>query len=210
MDNTTTKVKSFKSIAAGIVLLLLLCPAVTSAATTWHFDMQDAFGDLQPGYTEIRGNVNYLYDPGVGYGWSDTTISGSTTFNGLHPMAYLLEDRCNASSDRTFSANVDNGSYYVTLYFYQRSYIITNEKVFAEGSEIYSITSLAPDVVEISNPLLVNVSDGVLDLLFSDTDGTRWIISGIDITPVPIPSAIWLLGSAFIGFVGFRRKFRKA
>jgi len=29
-------------------------------------------------------------------------------------------------------------------------------------------------------------------------------------TAVPIPSAIWLLGSAFIGLVGFRRKFRKA
>ncbi len=29
-------------------------------------------------------------------------------------------------------------------------------------------------------------------------------------TPVPIPSAIWLLGSAFIGLVGLRKKFKKA
>lgn len=28
-------------------------------------------------------------------------------------------------------------------------------------------------------------------------------------TPVPIPSALWLLASAFIGLVGFRRKLRK-
>jgi hypothetical protein len=28
--------------------------------------------------------------------------------------------------------------------------------------------------------------------------------------PIPIPSAIWLLGSGFIGLVGVRRKFRKA
>ena len=26
---------------------------------------------------------------------------------------------------------------------------------------------------------------------------------------VPIPSAVWLLGSAFIGLVGFRRKFKR-
>ena len=29
------------------------------------------------------------------------------------------------------------------------------------------------------------------------------------VSSVPIPSAVWLLGSAFIGLVGFRRKFRK-
>lgn len=28
-------------------------------------------------------------------------------------------------------------------------------------------------------------------------------------SPIPIPSAVWLLGSAFIGLVGFRKKFRK-
>ena len=33
--------------------------------------------------------------------------------------------------------------------------------------------------------------------------------TGPDYGSVPIPSAIWLLGSAFIGLVGFRKKFRK-
>ncbi len=35
-------------------------------------------------------------------------------------------------------------------------------------------------------------------------------VSGGSIPPVPIPSAIWLLGSGLIGLAGFRRKFRKA
>lgn len=30
-----------------------------------------------------------------------------------------------------------------------------------------------------------------------------------DTNPVPIPSAVWLLGSAFIGLMGFRRKFKR-
>ncbi len=35
-------------------------------------------------------------------------------------------------------------------------------------------------------------------------------IIALELNPVPIPSAIWLLGSGLIGIVGFRRKFRKA
>jgi len=30
-----------------------------------------------------------------------------------------------------------------------------------------------------------------------------------ELAAIPIPSAIWLLGSAFIGLVGFRKKFKK-
>ena len=32
--------------------------------------------------------------------------------------------------------------------------------------------------------------------------------SGGDVSAVPVPPAIWLLGSAFIGFIGLRRKQR--
>jgi|LGVE01.1.fsa_nt_gb hypothetical protein len=38
-----------------------------------------------------------------------------------------------------------------------------------------------------------------------DLDGVQAINSG---APVPIPGAVWLLGSGLIGLVGFRRKFR--
>jgi len=34
-------------------------------------------------------------------------------------------------------------------------------------------------------------------------------IAEIDPTPVPIPGAVWLLGSGLIGMVGIRRKFKK-
>jgi len=32
----------------------------------------------------------------------------------------------------------------------------------------------------------------------------------VSLSPVPVPSAVWLLGSGLIGFLGFRRKFRRA
>jgi len=42
----------------------------------------------------------------------------------------------------------------------------------------------------------------------ADLDGmsVHVILSG---SRIPIPGAIWLLGSGLIGLVGFRRKFRK-
>jgi len=44
---------------------------------------------------------------------------------------------------------------------------------------------------------------------YKDGLSSEWQYTSIQLNVVPIPSAIWLLGSAFIGFVGFRRKFRK-
>jgi hypothetical protein len=36
-----------------------------------------------------------------------------------------------------------------------------------------------------------------------------WAVRDGDVAPVPIPGAIWLLGSGLIGFIGIRSKFRK-
>ncbi len=36
-----------------------------------------------------------------------------------------------------------------------------------------------------------------------------WAVRDGDVSSVPIPSAVWLLGSGLIGLVGFRRKIRK-
>lgn len=42
------------------------------------------------------------------------------------------------------------------------------------------------------------------------TSGIVWAVRDGDVAPVPIPSAVWLLGSGLIGLVGFRRKLRRA
>jgi hypothetical protein len=38
----------------------------------------------------------------------------------------------------------------------------------------------------------------------------NFIVGAMTMSPVPIPSAFWLLGLGLVGLVGFRRKFRKA
>ena len=206
------KGRGMKSLLTALMTLGLLIATTTARATTLLFDMQDAFGTVQSGYTEVRGS--YRYDQGRGYGWDGDLLSGSTTFVGSNPKANLLEDRNNASTDRTFSADIDNGSYFVTLYFWHNSDPITNEVIYAEGSStpLYSFTQLNAQEVLISPLLTVDVTDTRLDLTFSDSDSSdrKWIISGIDITPVPIPAALPLFGSALaaLGLIGWRRRGR--
>jgi hypothetical protein len=144
-------------------------------------------GDIQNNYTEVRGSQNWFYhSPETpGYGWDSATHSGSGPFNlGSDPNADLFKDRCNGSQAKKFSADVENGTYNLMLYFYWPSYDIDNEIIKAEGTEIYRF-NLNRDNIRIINRL-VTVNDGTLDLEFSDADSTgkRWLISGIDIKPL--------------------------
>jgi hypothetical protein len=41
------------------------------------------------------------------------------------------------------------------------------------------------------------------------TDDGHNLITGVVSSPVPIPGAVWLLGSGLIGLAGIRRRFRK-
>ncbi len=52
--------------------------------------------------------------------------------------------------------------------------------------------------------------DGFINLTVATrTDGTQYISFGyIEIRPVPIPAAGWLLGTGIIGLLGIRRKMR--
>ena len=46
-----------------------------------------------------------------------------------------------------------------------------------------------------------------IDVNFTLSEGDWAVLTGrADINPIPIPSAFWLLGSAFIGFVGLRKR----
>lgn len=50
-----------------------------------------------------------------------------------------------------------------------------------------------------------------IDSFFSDIGGTIASISlyeDLSVSPVPVPAAIWLFGSALLGFIGFSRKTR--
>jgi hypothetical protein len=58
------------------------------------------------------------------------------------------------------------------------------------------------DIVQFSDPAGVNQLEN-LGLLAEFTE------TGLHIAPVPIPSAVLLLGSGILGMLGIRRKFNK-
>ena len=54
------------------------------------------------------------------------------------------------------------------------------------------------------------VGDAWVMASYMASSASARIIITADNPPVPIPSAVWLLGSGLVGLVGLRRKFKKA
>ena len=54
-----------------------------------------------------------------------------------------------------------------------------------------------------------NFYNGLQESVDDEATSNVWAVHDGDIAAVPIPSAIWLLGSGLIGFIGIRRKIRK-
>jgi hypothetical protein len=99
---------------------------------------------------------------------------------------------------------------------------------FASDNETATITYNGPTRL-LGSPLYLYVKDGNHTYIHWIFDVTNWnrtdtiyvgqlwpqqgSISHVTlygaITPVPIPAGVWLLGSALVGLVGLRRKFRK-
>ena len=72
----------------------------------------------------------------------------------------------------------------------------------------------ATDMLALSNAISTSftlASDDNVNFFITDNRGYSDNVGGISLSvdPVPIPGAVWLLGSGLIGLVGFRKKFRK-
>lgn len=76
-----------------------------------------------------------------------------------------------------------------------------------------SYTLMSPSFVTQTANNLAGIDFNVLTVTFNN-NGTPAAVDNINLTsssstptPVPLPGAVWLLGSALLGFVGFRKKF---
>jgi len=74
----------------------------------------------------------------------------------------------------------------------------------------YALGSTYPvrGVTNSLNEYWIDVREGTNNTWKSDTISHMYAISAVQ-TVVPIPGAVWLLGSGLIGIVGVRRKFKK-
>jgi len=78
------------------------------------------------------------------------------------------------------------------------------------GSEIFSLLN-APNLggyTQYSFVAQATSSSTTLSMGFRN-DLDYFILDDVDVSPVPIPGAVWLLGSGIVGLIGLKRRMRK-
>jgi len=97
----------------------------------------------------------------------------------------------------------------VNEWFLLKSYLVSTAQLDYDGS----LTNDQDLTSDFYYTLFLNsLQAGGLTLYSTDVDlfGIPNLQPGtFGENPIPIPGAVWLLGSGFIGIVGFRRKFKK-
>jgi len=202
-----------KLLASLIAGLLMLCFCGMVNASSIVSTVGDAISDGGTSALSNNGTINYSY-----YGYRVTDLDFSFVYDAT---AFSASDIISASiSIDLIDADV-NGS----LELYENS---------ISGSFIGSATGSNNGTPGVWRNLGVSGNDDnlfFLDLstfnsslasgtfnIFGDNDGmTAWgsnraelVIEYNETSPVPIPAAVWLLGSGLLGLVSFRRKRKTA
>lgn len=158
---------------------------------------------LGAGYTPVYNTAAYLYSSATGYGWTtavNATLRASDPAYPSSPPVEVLRDMHSASSSAVLSINVPmptSGTYYytVTIYSYDFSGVSTfGQSVTAESSELGGAApttgaySVAPATL-VTQTLTVNSNqmsaDGKLDLTFTKTSGSYFMVNGVEVSVSP-------------------------
>lgn len=117
---------------------------------------------------------------------------------------------------------------YARLYWYTFNDSHGTVSISADGNAVYSgelnaINQWNPESSPFNSdymkhallPGLVN-DDGAISFTLANTGTTMWqfdrltmLMDGTEASPVPVPGAVWLLGSGLVGLVALRRRFKK-
>jgi hypothetical protein len=171
----------------------------------------------QSGFTQVL--PDHLYGEGNWFGWSADLSPGRDRWAIIgDDQSNLHRDLHFSSTPQTFSVDLDNGDYTVTLHFCDTAWLHNNLEVQAEGSVVLADVDVPKGATPVIATFTVTVIDGTLDLQFSDPvidSDPNWIINGAEIalippssSQIPLPASVLLLGSGLLGLglLGRRRK----
>jgi len=211
-----------------MVFGLMTCFTQVSFASPLNIDFGREYTGLPSSYgaassqighwNDIVGNSglskNLLNTAGVATGidltlsnTSDGGIGGATDNDST-----LLYDNFYSSSPflgpwSVSLSGIKQGMY--DIYYYAPAHSSISTGVFSiNGTNVSNLTGSLSLTQGISWDVLSGVTidnSGIL-IIQSESNTSLLGLSGLQIVPVPVPAAIWLLGSGLVGLIGMRKK----
>jgi autotransporter-associated beta strand protein len=148
------------------------------------FDASSGPATTSSGYVSVLGST--LYSAGLGYGWLTAPTGG---FDRMGSNLLLRDGNYGGSGTagaRTFQTDLANGSYLVNVTMGDASY--TRDAMQVKNADNGAV--LLPNVTTVAGQffqaeLPVTVTDGSLDLQFSDQSGDPyWVVNALEIRPM--------------------------
>ena len=164
--------------------------------TTAFYDFnKDYLSRLQPGYTAVLPTQEFSEGS---FGWVSATPNEFNEINGFgygmnSPFGAILGDGHASQDARTFRATVANGFYLVGVKLGDRHTATENVRVTNGDNGFVLLDGIDTNVNSfVQDTFVMQVKDGTLDLIFSDTDPRdetdgvddyRWAVNAIEIRP---------------------------
>ena len=162
----------------------------------------DGFDYNDTGFSSGAGFGLYSLPIGLG-GMGDLTAYDSYGLRFYNPNAFSVDVNVFMNTGWVDAPNFD------TNYFYQSSWetLLPGETfdsiLWFSGAETYG-GIYSGDVTVVEN--IDRVSNIGFQLLFPDLPGSGSYSASVDIAPVPIPGAIWLVGLGLLGLSRLRKR----
>jgi hypothetical protein len=184
-DPTPPDPKVYRPVHYRSIENMPLNPLGTSAPL--RFDMNVSAGATQTDYTSVLPTTVYdANDAASLFGW-DAALNGFDrgTSGFTSEFTTLLRDGHWHSAPRTFTAEVANGWYLVSIKTGDKSFARDQLQVTHGDTGQVLIDNLASPAGQIvDRAFVMQVKDGTLDLTFTNLGGDPyWVVNGIEIRP---------------------------
>jgi hypothetical protein len=216
-----------RSVALSCAFVLLFGLAGVASATTVTFSTTlnlagDQFVSPEP------GAITETFDPTFVQPWTWTgnygLYTGSVSSQYAAPAygtvtpytqetsQYMVVPQVGSPTPQSATVKFANTQNYFGIWwgsidtYNYIDFYLSGTKVFSySGSDIFAAANGSwTDAV---TNRYVNFKDLVFDEVKLTSNGVAFEFDNVAATPVPIPGAVWLLGSGLLGLIGLRRKF---
>lgn len=200
------------SVLSGVLLSVALCSFNASAVGVDTIDSTSSIANASPNYfvpnSIATTNSPYYREANEDWQWTHKGISELYSSASLSISAYDVD---NPSTNPSFGDEIDE------IYGWETSTTSWNLIGVLNGAnDIYSFTTF-----NLGTSWADEIATGLMVKILIDQNNQGWAVAlaksvlatdGGDIgnpnpgSPVPLPAAAWLFGSAILGFIGARRR----